>query len=139
MTSNHSARRSTCPINASLEVLGDRWSLLIVRDMLFSGARTYKDFLASNEKIATNILADRLNKLQASGIIASERDAQDGRSMLYRLTSKGKDLVPVLMELSVWGTLYEGGQPPEGILDAWKADQTGFIAMLDDTLKTPNN
>src|SRR3954470_17391490 len=111
-------RRSTCPINASLEVLGDRWSLLIVRDMLFAGAKTYKRFLASDEKIATNILASRLTTLQQAGIIISEQDPQDGRSLRYRLTDKGLDLVPVLMELSAWGTKYEDGQPPNGLLDA---------------------
>jgi DNA-binding HxlR family transcriptional regulator len=120
-------RRSTCPINAALEVFGDRWSLLIVRDMLFAGARTYKDFLASDEGIATNVLASRLSRLQASGIITSERDPQDGRSLIYRLAAKGIDLVPVLMELSAWGTRYEEGQPPDGILDAWKADRQGFL------------
>lgn len=128
MTVRNDARRSTCPINASLEVLGDRWSLLIVRDMLFAGARTYKDFLASEEKIATNVLANRLTKLQAAGIIVGERDPNDGRSLLYRLTDKGLDLAPVLMELSAWGTRHEDGQPPNGILAAFQADREGFLA-----------
>ena len=120
-------RRSSCPINASLEVLGDRWSLLIVRDMVFAGAKTYKQFLASEEKIATNILASRLTTLQQAGIITSEQNPQDGRSLRYRLTEKGLDLVPVLMELSAWGTKYEDGQPPNGILDAWQSDRAGFV------------
>lgn len=120
-------RRSTCPINASLEVFGDRWSLLIVRDMLFAGANTYKQFLASNEKIATNILASRLTTLQQAGIITSEPNPQDGRGLRYRLTDKGMDLVPVLMELSAWGTKYEDGQSPNGILEAWQNDRTSFI------------
>ena len=124
------SRRSTCPVNASLEVIGDRWSLLIVRDMLFAGACTYKDFLASDERIATNVLADRLVKLQASGIIVCERNPRDGRSLLYRLTAKGFDLVPVVMELSAWGTRHEDGKPPSGILDAWMADQKAFLAGL---------
>ena len=123
-------RRSTCPINAALEVLGDRWSLLIVRDMLFGGARTYRDFLRSDEKIATNILANRLGRLQVAGIITSEPHPDDGRSSIYRLTSKGADLVPVLMELSAWGTRYEGGQPPQGVLDAWRKDPDGLRARL---------
>lgn len=120
-------RRSSCPINAALEVLGDRWSLLIVRDMVFGGARTFKDFLASQEGIATNILASRLARLRAAGIVTCERDPQDGRSLVYRLTAKGVDLVPLLMELSAWGTRHEGGQPPVGILDAWGADRQGFM------------
>jgi DNA-binding HxlR family transcriptional regulator len=127
-------RRSTCPISSSLEILGDRWSLLIVRDMLFAGARTYKDFLASEEKIATNILASRLEKLQASGIITSERNPDDGRSFVYRLTGKGIDLVPVIMELSNWGTRYEDGKPPGGVLEAWQADPTAFQEQLRQSL-----
>ena len=130
MKVNPHGRRSTCPINASLEVLGDRWSLLIVRDMLFGGAQTYKQFLASDEKIATNILASRLTRLQKTGIITSEPDPQDRRSVRYRLTAKGMYLVPLLMELSTWGTRYEEGQPPNGILDAWKKDREGFIKSI---------
>lgn len=121
------SRRSTCPINASLEVVGDRWSLLIVRDLMFAGARTFRDFLRSDEKIATNILANRLAKLQEAGIITSRPDPADGRSVLYRLTSKGVELAPVLMELSRWGTRFEEGQPPAGILDAWVADRDAFL------------
>jgi DNA-binding HxlR family transcriptional regulator len=133
MITNRQQRRSSCPINASLEVLGDRWSLLIVRDMLFGGARTYKDFQASDESIATNVLADRLTKLQDAGIITSERNPEDGRSHIYRLTPKGIDLVPVLMELSAWGTRYEEGQPPRGILSAWQADRDGYVAEIKRT------
>src|SRR3954465_2989600 len=87
-------RRSTCPINASLELLGDRWSLLILRDLIFAGLRSYKDFANGEEGIATNILADRLASLQASGLITSHRDPSDGRKLVYRLTAKGFDLAP---------------------------------------------
>lgn len=124
------SRRSTCPINASLEILGDRWSLLIVRDMLFGGARTYKDFRQAAEGIATNVLADRLVSLQSCGIIETEPNASDGRSTIYRLTEKGTDLIPVLMELSAWGTRYEEGQPPPGILEAWTSDRDFFVSEL---------
>ena len=134
MADTSRARRSTCPISAALEVLGDRWSLLIVRDIMFAGARTYRDFLASDEGIATNILASRLSRLQASGILASERDPRDGRSLIYRLTPKGIDLVPVLMELSTWGTRHEEGHPPGGILDAWNADRQAFLDRVRSSL-----
>src|SRR6202023_615528 len=89
-------RRSGCPLNASIEMLGDRWSLLIIRDMMVRGFRTYKEFLESHEKIATNILADRLRKLESNGIIAVEPDPADGRKLIYSLTLKGIDLAPVL-------------------------------------------
>ncbi len=123
-------RRSACPINASLEVLGDRWSLLIVRDLMFGGARTYRDFRSSNEGIATNILASRLARLQHFGIITSDRDPEDGRSFIYRLTAKGVELAPVLMELSRWGTRFEEGEPPPGILQAWETDPRAFLARI---------
>src|SRR6266571_5952826 len=92
-------RRSGCPLNAAVEVLGDRWSLLIIRDMMLRGFRTYKEFLGSYERIATNILADRLRKLEARGIITAERDSSDGRKLIYSLTAKGIDLAPVLTEI----------------------------------------
>src|SRR5712691_12425127 len=91
-------RRSGCPLNASVEMLGDRWSLLIIRDMMVRGSRTYKEFLESWEGIATNILADRLRKLEAHGIITTERDPSDRRRLIYLLTAKGIDLAPVLTE-----------------------------------------
>src|SRR5207245_9326700 len=84
-------RRSGCPLNASVEILGDRWSLLIIRDMMLRGSRTYKEFLESYEGIATNILADRLRKLEAHGIVTAERDPSDGRKLIYLLTAKGID------------------------------------------------
>ena len=100
-------RRSGCPLNASVETLGDRWSLLIVRDMMLRGFRTYKEFLESFEGIATNILADRLRKLQAYGIITTERDPSDGRRLFYLLTKKGIDLAPVLTEMVLWAAKHE--------------------------------
>jgi len=100
-------RRSECPLNASVEMLGDRWSLLIIRDMMLLGFRTYKQFMACYEGIATNILADRLRKLTASGIIAAEPDPCDGRRLTYRLTAKGIDLAPVLTEMVLWAAAHE--------------------------------
>ncbi len=95
-------RRSECPLNASVEMLGDRWSLLIVRDMMLRGFRTYKEFLECYEGIATNILADRLRKLIAYGIITAGPDPSDGRKLIYRLTAKGINLAPVLTEMVLW-------------------------------------
>src|SRR5215471_21665509 len=92
-------RRSGCPLNASVEMLGDRWSLLIIRDMMLLGRRTFKEFLGSYERPATNILTDRLRRLEAHGIIRTERDPADGRKVIYQLTEKGIDLAPVLTEM----------------------------------------
>jgi DNA-binding HxlR family transcriptional regulator len=130
MTPKRHGRRSTCPINASLEILGDRWTLLIVRDMMFAGARTYSEFLASEEKIATNVLASRLAWLQDKGMVTSARNPTDGRSLVYALTSKGVELAPILMELSRWGARFEEGEPPDGMLQAWEADPEAFLSEL---------
>jgi DNA-binding HxlR family transcriptional regulator len=99
--------RSGCPVSMSLEVFGDRWSLLIIRDLMVRGFRTFKEFQESGEGIATNILSDRLQNLQATGIIIAEADEADGRRMNYRLTEKGIDLAPVLLELLIWGARHE--------------------------------
>jgi DNA-binding HxlR family transcriptional regulator len=102
-----SKRRSGCPLNASVEMLGDRWSLLIIRDMMLRGFCSYKEFIESYEGIATNILADRLRKLQAYGIITTEHDPSDGRKLIYRLTAKGVDLAPVMAEMVLWAAAHE--------------------------------
>jgi DNA-binding HxlR family transcriptional regulator len=88
-------------------MLGDRWSLLIIRDMMVRGSRTFKEFLGSDEGIATNMLADRLRRLEAHGIIASEPDPSDGRKLIYSLTPKGIDLAPVLTEMVLWAARHE--------------------------------
>jgi DNA-binding HxlR family transcriptional regulator len=120
-------RRSGCPLNASVETLGDRWSLLIIRDMMLRGFRTYKEFLESGEGIATNILADRLRKLEAHGIITTESDPSDGRKLIYLLTAKGIDLAPVLTEMVLWAARHEdtGNQM---LVRLMQKDQEQFLA-----------
>jgi DNA-binding HxlR family transcriptional regulator len=110
-----SNRRSGCPVSLALEVLGDRWSLLIIRDLMVRGYRTFKEFLESGEGIATNILADRLKRLQESGIVSVEEEQSDARRVIYRLTGKGIDLAPVLLDLLVWGARYEQSGAPRGL------------------------
>jgi DNA-binding HxlR family transcriptional regulator len=100
-------QRSGCPVSISLERFGDRWSLLIIRDLMVRGFRTFKQFQEAGEGIATNILADRLKKLEAAGIINTETGDRDARRVNYRLTQKGIDLAPVLLELLVWGSRHE--------------------------------
>ena len=123
--------RSGCPLNASVEMLGDRWSLLIIRDMMLQGARTYKTFLECYEGIATNILADRLRKLVAYGIITTEPDPSDGRKVIYLLTKKGIDLAPVLTEMVLWGAAHEdtGNQ---ALVRLMRADKVKFMAEVRD-------
>jgi DNA-binding HxlR family transcriptional regulator len=91
----------------ALEILGDRWSLLIIRDLMVRGYRSFKQFQESGEGIATNILASRLRDLEAAGIISLEREKKDARRINYHLTGKGIDLAPVLLELLIWGARYD--------------------------------
>jgi DNA-binding HxlR family transcriptional regulator len=120
-------RRSGCPLNASVEILGDRWSLLIIRDMMLRGFRSYKEFLESYEGIATNILADRLRKLMAHGIITTKADPSDGRKLIYLLTPKGIDLAPVLTEMVLWAAAHEKTQNP-ALVRQIKMDKEQFLA-----------
>ncbi len=100
-------RRSGCPVSISLERFGDRWSLLIIRDLMVRGFRTFKEFQESGEGISTNILSDRLQKLEAAGIITAQVELTDGRRVNYRLTEKGIDLAPVMLELLIWAARHE--------------------------------
>jgi DNA-binding HxlR family transcriptional regulator len=120
-------RRSGCPLNASVEILGDRWSLLIIRDMMLRGFRSYKEFLESYEGIATNILADRLRKLMAHGIITTKADPSDGRKLIYLLTPKGIDLAPVLTEMVLWAAAHEKTENP-ALVRQIKMDKEQFLA-----------
>ena len=102
-----SKSRSGCPVSVSLERFGDRWSLLIIRDLMIRGFRTFGEFQNSGEGIASNVLADRLKKLKAAGIITGETEKADVRRVNYRLTEKGIDLAPVLLELLLWAARHE--------------------------------
>jgi DNA-binding HxlR family transcriptional regulator len=121
--------RSLCPLNASVEILGDRWSLLIIRDMMLRGFNSYKQFLDSYEGIATNILADRLARLEANAIIARQPDPADGRKIIYRLTSKGMDLAPVLTEMVLWAATHEKVENQALIREIQK-DKPKFLATI---------
>jgi len=122
-----SDRRSECPLNASVEMLGDRWSLLIIRDMMLRGFRSYKEFMECYEGIATNILADRLRKLIANGIITAEPDPTDGRKLIYFLTTKGIDLAPVLTEMVLWASRHENTGNQE-LIQQMRKDKAEVIA-----------
>ncbi len=94
--------RSSCPVAASLDVLGDRWTLVVLRDLLFGGRIHFADF-AADESIATNTLAERLQRLRDAGIIARVRDPEDGRRWIYVPRRPAIELIPVLVDLMVWG------------------------------------
>ncbi len=114
----------------SLEVFGDRWSLLIIRDLTVRGFRTFKEFQQSGERIATNILADRLRKLQAAGIITAETEESDARRLNYRLTEKGIDLAPVLLELLIWGAQHEQAGATGALIATMEKNRQAILAEV---------
>ncbi len=122
--------RSACPVSISLEMLGDRWSLLIIRDLMVRGHHTFKEFQESDERIATNILADRLRKLEAKGLITAEAELTDGRRVNYRLTEKGIDLAPVLLELLIWGARHEETSAPRALITKMEKDRQAVLAEV---------
>lgn len=112
------ARRSRCPIAGALDLLGDRWTLLVVRDLLLYDKRRFAEFLASPERIATNILADRLERLDRCGVIERRKYADRPAREEYHPTARGRDLAPVLRELIRWGQCHVSGtatRPPAGV------------------------
>jgi DNA-binding HxlR family transcriptional regulator len=135
-------------VSISLDIFGDRWSLLIIRDLMVRSYRRFREFEQSGEGIATNILTDRLRKLESAGIITTEVDDNDRRKTNYRLTEKGLDLAPVLLELLIWGARHENTAAPcavietmasnrEYVLDEvrrrWRErDPTPFLPRFDD-------
>ncbi len=129
-------RRSDCPISFALEIFGDRWSLLIIRDLIFKGKRTYGDFLASEEKIATNILADRLVMLEDSGIIKGKTDPENRSRINYSLTPKGIDLIPVLLEIIKWSAKHDKkSAAPKEFVDRVIKNREKFIKEIEGMLK----
>lgn len=103
MRNENKMRQSGCPIAFGLDTFGDRWSLLVIREIMLRGKTTYSDFLDIEEAIATNVLADRLKHLEAEGIVAKHRDPDNRRSYIYSLTEKGRDLAPIMIEIILWG------------------------------------
>lgn len=103
----HEAHRSGCPINLTLEVLGDRWSLLIVRDIIFGSRRHFRELLTKSEEgISSNILSDRLKNLMEQGVLTREDDPTHKQKGIYSLTEKGIELLPVLAQMAAWGYKY---------------------------------
>lgn len=101
------ALRSHCPVNFGLEAFGDKWSLLIIRDILFRGKQTYGEFLKSEEGFSTNILATRLEHLEDEGILKRKNSPEDARKDIFILTEKGLDLVPIVFEMMLWSLKYD--------------------------------
>ena len=121
-------KRSGCPVSCSLDIWGDKWSLLIIRDLMFAKACTYGDLLKSPEGIATNILASRLLALEENKIIEKLDHPESKAKVLYKLTKKGIDLLPVLIEINLWAEKYFPiPADRKAMLKEVKKDKEGFI------------
>ena len=130
-------KRSDCPVCSSLDVWGDKWSLLIIRDLMFAKERTYGDFLKSPEGIATNILASRLKELDENKIIEKLDHPASRAKVLYRLTKKGIDLLPTMIEINLWDEKYYPiPANRKAMLKEVKKDKAAFIKSLTKKLES---
>ncbi len=123
-------RKSDCPLNVSLEIFGDRWTLLIVRDLMLKGRTRFVELLAGGEGIASNILTDRLGRLEAHGLVEKLRDSVDARRWCYRLTERGIDLAPVLFEMIVWAASHEKTAAPPEEIELMRGNREGYLASI---------
>ena len=130
--------RSDCPISFSLDVLGDKWALLIVRDLVFAGKSAYGEFLQSAEKMATNILADRLATLESQGFVTKQVAADKKSKFTYRLTEKGLDLLPLVMEITLWGAKYGPAGSVGTLLRELAADKEATIQKYRQLVQARN-
>lgn len=123
--------RSCCPVSNALDVLGDRWTLLVIRDMLFMNKHEYREFLTAPEGIATNILSDRLKRLVCAGIIDLAKHPSHKNKKLYYLTQQGKDLMPILLELVRWGVTYRATRDmPKARFDRMQRNPKKFMQQI---------
>jgi DNA-binding HxlR family transcriptional regulator len=128
-------KRSDCPIGCSLDVIGDRWSLLIIRDVMLRGKMSYSEFLNSEEKIATNILVSRLAILEGEKILVKNVSPENKSKHIYSLTQKGADLLPIIIELMDWGAKYNKNCPRKELGQKIRTDKAAVVRELSETLK----
>lgn len=139
MTKLNQINRSSCPVSCALDILGDKWTLLVVRDLIFFSKRYFRDFQNSPEKIATNILSNRLKKLEECHLILRYRDPANARKVIYMPTEKCLDLVPPIMELVRWSAKYI----PESnahwdLIQRFERDPVEFMAEIRRSLHREN-
>ena len=128
-------KRSDCPISCSLDVIGDKWSLLIIRDVMLRGKMSYSEFLNSEEGIATNILVSRLTILEEHEILVREVAPTNKSKYIYSLTQKGADLMPIIIELMDWGAKYNKNCPRKELGQKIKKDKAAVVRELSEALK----
>jgi DNA-binding HxlR family transcriptional regulator len=135
MKTRQDSLRSDCPINYSLELIGDSWSLLIIRDMVYFGKKTYGEFMDSDEGIARNILASRLVQLIDNGII-TKTPHPDGRKDIYKLTEKGLGLIPILLDMADWGAMHSNQyEDLRDWLELVRLDRSNMIALITEAVR----
>jgi len=129
-------KRSTCPINYSVEIFGDKWMLILLRDLMFNGKNSFLEFRASNEKISSAVLTEKLNTLLAEGIVTKVTSPKNASKFLYLLTDKGIELVPFMVEFLDWGSRYNPDGGPKSLLNQIKQSKKKTIAELQDKLRS---
>jgi len=133
---SRSKLNNKCPIDYALETFGDRWTLLILRDLILSGKRYYRELMTSKEGIATNILASRLRKMEADGLIIRKQNLEDKRQIFYELTEKALDLIPVLLEISRWSVIYDQDTAaPSELMRRFNQEPQQLIAELKEAAR----
>ena len=131
MPSPGKKRATGCPIAFALDTFGDRWSLIIMRGLMIMGLKTYSEFLAADERIATNVLADRLAEMEAAGLIHKSRDPENHRRYIYRVTEKGSALLPIMLEMVRWSGKYDPNTTaPMPVLERLDGDRDGLLVDL---------
>ncbi|MFK5980068.1 MAG: helix-turn-helix domain-containing protein [Rhizobiaceae bacterium] len=131
MRNDEKKRQTGCPIAFGLDTFGDRWTLLVIREIMLKGKKTYSDFLEADEGVSTNILADRLKHLETEGVIEKTRDPENGRSFTYSLTEKGFDLAPIVLEIVNWSGKYDKRPVAlKNVLGEIQKDRAGYEARI---------
>jgi len=132
MTKHSRETWNGCPTRYAAGIIGDKWCFLLMRDLLLHGKRTYGEFAGSPEQISTNILADRLARLEGAGLLDRRTDPRKGSRVCYFPTRKMRDLLPALLSLMVWSTKYDGfTEAPKSFAEAWAADPVGAIEYYE--------
>ena len=120
-----------CPVTFALDVFGDRWTLRVLRSILLDHRYSYKDLLASNSGIATNVLAERLSRLEARKLVTKTRDPTDARRFLYRPTERAIGTIPILLEMMIWSARHGNGHLDPSLLRRFETDRRALIAELE--------
>jgi len=135
MTKSRKPTPPPCPVTYALEIFGDRWTLLVLKDLILEARYRYKDLMAANSGLATNVLADRLKRLEQRGLIEKTRDPQDGRQFVYLPTGTAIGLIPMLVEMIAWSARQGVSQVPPEFLERIERDRAGLIADLTEQVE----